>query len=91
MKDLGWSRRRWDETVGSGREIRPRKTQWDVEKTRDHLFEKMAGNLLTHTPTEDARGLVQGCPRHTTSSHPAGKTQLNESAAKLRISTELLE
>lgn len=59
-------RERQDETVGSGREIRPRKTQWDVEKTRDHLFEKMAGNLLTHTPTEDARGLVQGCPRYDT-------------------------
>lgn len=55
-------RERQGESTGGRRETGPKETQGDLKGRCGHLFEEMAGDLLTRIPTEGVGGLVQGCP-----------------------------
>lgn len=49
-------------SAGGRRETGPKETQGDLKGRCGHLFEEMAGDLLTRIPTEGVGGLVQEMP-----------------------------
>lgn len=55
-------RERQGESVGGRRETGPRKTQRDMKGRCGHLFEEMAGDMLTRMPTEGLEAWSKDAP-----------------------------